>query len=69
MLTRVRFKDGTEVTRTWGGTPGNWPDGIPMTAAAVLAAAIALASVPRGGEPHDGAWLEFAGEEGKANCP
>lgn len=58
MRTRVRFSGGTEVTRDWDGEPGNWPDGTPM-ASAPLDAAIALAVIPRGGEPHDGAWLEF----------
>lgn len=57
MQTRVRFKDGTEITRDWDGEPGTWSDGTPMTSAP-LDAAIAMARIGRGWEEHDGAWLE-----------
>jgi len=66
--TRVRFKDGTEVIRTWrepNSWPDSWPDGTPKVAG-TLSLAIELAEHDRGGEAHDGAWLEFSTSGGQS---
>lgn len=50
MITRVRFKDGTEEVTEWGSS---------ASPASVLTRAVAAAEREHDGEPHDGAWLEF----------
>ena len=54
MITRVRFKDGTEVVQYWNSS------GSP---AAKLLTAVIDAEYTRIGEAHDGAWLEFSSDD------
>lgn len=55
MRTRVRMPDGNEDTQFW--PVSRYP-----SPAAVLTQAVADAEEDHG-QPHDGAWLEFIGQE------